>query len=111
MVYKSFAIETSGGAVKNEIMSNKELAEELHKPLIRIFEKRKVRLSFIDNIWGADLADMQLISKFNKGIRFLLFFIGIFSKYAWVITLKDKNGITITNAFQIKIRRVYLQFR
>ena len=43
---------------------------------------------------------MQLISKFNKGIRFLLCVIDIFSKYAWVIILKDKKGIRITNAFQ-----------
>ena len=49
-------------------MSNKELAEELHKP--RKFKKIKVHSHFIDNIRGADLADMQLISKFNKGIRF-----------------------------------------
>ena len=54
----------------------------------------------MDNIWGADLADMQLISKFNKGIRFLLCVFNIFSKYAWVIPSKDKKGITITNAFQ-----------
>ena len=63
------------------------------------FKKRKVRSSFIDNICGADLADMQLISKFNKELRFLLCVIGIYSKYAWVILLKDKNGITITNVF------------
>ena len=56
--------------------------------------------SFRDNIWGADLADMQLFSKFNKGFRFLLCVIDIFSKYAWVIPLKDKNGISIVNAFQ-----------
>ena len=56
--------------------------------------------SFTDNIWGADLADMQLISKFNKGIRFLLCVIDIFSKYTLVTTLKDKKGIIITNAFQ-----------
>ena len=49
---------------------------------------------------GADLADMQLISKFNEGFRFLLCVIDIFSKYAWVIPLKDKKGVTITNAFQ-----------
>ena len=49
---------------------------------------------------GADLADMQLKSKFNKGFRFLLWVIDIFSKYAWVVSLKDKKGITITNAFQ-----------
>ena len=55
---------------------------------------------FIDNIWGADLADMQLLSKFNKGIRFLLCVIDVISKYAWIDLLKDKKGITITNAFQ-----------
>ena len=72
----------------------------MHKPIIRKFNKRKVQSPFIDNIWGADLADMQLISKFNKGFRFLLCVIDIYSKYAWVIHLKDKKGITITNAFQ-----------
>ena len=51
-------------------------------------------------MWGVDFADMQLISKFNKGICFLLCVIDIFSKYAWVIPLKDKKGNTITNAFQ-----------
>ena len=54
----------------------------------------------IDDIWGADLADMQLLSKCNKGTRFLLCVIDIFSKYAWVDSLKDKKGITITDAFQ-----------
>ena len=63
-------------------MSNKELAEELHKPIIRKFEKRKVHSSFKDNSWGADLADIELISKFNKEFRFLLCVIGIFSKDA-----------------------------
>ena len=87
-------------------MSSKELAKELHKPIIRKFNKRKVHSFFIDNIWGADLADMQLISTFNKGIRFLLCIIVIFSKYAWVIPLKDKKGITITNAFPKNFKRV-----
>ena len=80
----------SGGAVKNENMSNqrpldlatRELAEELHKPIIKKFRKRKVYSPFIDNTWGADLADMRLISNFNEGIRFLLCVIDIFSKYA-----------------------------
>ena len=49
---------------------------------------------------GADLADMQLLSKFNKGFRFLLCVVDIFSKYAWVIPLKDKKGISIVNGFQ-----------
>ena len=49
---------------------------------------------------GVDLADMQLISRFNKGFRFLLCVINIFSKYAWVVPLKDKKVISIVNAFQ-----------
>ena len=61
-------------AIKNESMSNKELAEELHKSIIRKFEKTKVYSCLVDNIWDADIADMQLISKFSKGIRFLLIF-------------------------------------
>ena len=70
MVYKFFDKKTSGSGIKNENISNKELAEELHKPIIRKFNKIKVHSPFIDNIWGIDLADMQLISKSNKGFRF-----------------------------------------
>ena len=88
MVYKFFDEKTSGGTVKNENISNKELAEELHKPIIKKFKKRKVQSPFIDNMWGADVADMQLISKFNKGNRFLLCAIDIYSKYAWVIAFQ-----------------------
>ena len=71
--------------LEKEIISNKELAERSHKPINSKFEKRKVHSSFVDNIWGADVADMQLISKFNKRFRFLLFVIDVYSKYAWVI--------------------------
>ena len=81
-------------------MSDQQLAQELHKLIIRKFKKGKVHSTFIDNIRSTDLADMQLISKFNKGFRFLLCVIYIFSKYAWVIPLKDKKCITVTNAFQ-----------
>ena len=76
------------------------MAKELQKPIIRKFKKRKVYSRFKDNIWGADLADMQLISKFNKIFRFLLCVIDIFSKYAWVIPLENKKGVSIINAFQ-----------
>ena len=116
MVYKSFWWKFSGSSIKNENISNKrpldlaraakvsdrrrELAEELHKPIIRKFNKRNVQSPFMDNSWGADLADMQLIRKFNKEFRFLLCVLEIYSKYAWVIPLKDKKGTTITNAFQ-----------
>ena len=81
-------------------MSNQQLANELHKPIIRKFKKRRVYSSFKDNVWGADSADMHLISKHNKAIRFLLCVINLFSKYAWVFPLKDKQGVTIANASQ-----------
>ena len=69
-------------------MSNQELAEGLYKPIIRKFEKRKVHSSFPGNIWGADLTNMQFISKFNEVTRLLLCFVDIFSKYTWIIFLK-----------------------
>ena len=69
--------------------------------LLKNLKKRKVYSGFKDNIWGADLADMQLISKSYKGFRFLLCVIDIFSKYAWVVPLKDKKGASIVNSFLI----------
>ena len=67
---------------------------------LEILEKRTVYSGFRDSIWGADLVEIQLISKFNKGFRFLLCVIDIFSKYTWVVSLKDKRGISLVNAFQ-----------
>ena len=90
MVYKSFHKKSSGRGLTNN-NENIQLANELHKPIIKKFNKRKVYSSFKDNIWDVDLADMQLLSKFNMGFRFLLIVIDIFSKYAWVIPLKDKK--------------------
>ena len=81
-------------------MSNQKLAKEIHKPIIRKFEKWKVYSSFIDKILGAYLANIQLISKFNKRFWFLLCVINIFSKYAWIVLSKDKNSITIFDVFQ-----------
>ena len=76
------------------------MANELHKPIIRKFKKRKIYSSFRDNIWGVDLADMQSLSRYNKGIKYLLCAIDLCSKYSWVIPLKDKKGISIVNGFQ-----------
>ena len=82
IVYKFFDSKVSGSSAKL-IPENEQLANEPHKPpIIRKFEKRKVYSTFKDNIWGVDLADMQLLSKYNKGIRFLLCVIDIFIKYA-----------------------------
>ena len=106
-VYNFFDKETKGSGRPlcsvSQIASNNEnirLANELHKPIIRKFEKMNVYFSFRANIWGVDLAHMELLSKFNKGFRFLLCVIDIFSKYAWVIPLKDKKRVSIVNGFQ-----------
>ena len=80
MVYRFFGKNAVVGTVKHETIQNKELAKELQKPIIRKFEKRKVHSSFIFNIWGADLADMKLLSKFINRIYFLLWVIDIYSK-------------------------------
>ena len=71
------------------------LADERHKPIIRKFNKRKVYSQFKDNIWGVDLADMQSLSRKNKGIKYLLCAIDLYSKYAFVIPLKDKKELVL----------------
>ena len=88
-------------------MPNQKLAEELHKAVIRTFKIRKALSSFIDNIWGNNLIDTLLISKFNKIIRSLFSLIDIQSKYTRVIPSKDEKVITITNAFQNKRSEFY----
>ena len=76
-----------------------KLAEELHRPIKRKFPKRRVIVNDIDDTWSADLVDMQAFSKDNKGIKYLLTVIDIFSKYAWAIPLKNKTGESVTDAF------------
>ena len=95
MINKVFDKKSKGSGLKDQ-----QLADELHKLVIRKFKKRKLYSSFKDNTWDVDLADMQLISKYNKGIRYLLCATDLFSKYDWVVPLKDKKGVSIVNAFQ-----------
>ena len=107
MVYKFFnskvAPQTvSGKGIKE---SNNILAEELHKPVIKKINKRKVKFQFKDNIWGVDLADMQSLSKKSNSIKYLLCVIDLFSKYAFAVPLKDKKGASITNAFNKIIKK------
>ena len=108
--FKNILIKkTSGSGVNNEIKQYQQLAEELHMPIIKKLKKelysefkdniwgvdladmRLISTFNKDNIWGADLADMRLISTFNKGSRFLLCVIDSSSKYAWFAPLKDKK--------------------
>ena len=75
--------------------SSSILADELHKPIINKFNKRKVYSQFKDNIWGVDLADMQSLSRKNKCIKYLLCAIDLYSKYAFVIPLKGKKELVL----------------
>ena len=99
MIHKFFFNKKSNGSgVHTE--PNYQLANEFHKQINRKFKRRKVYSSFRDNIWGVDLADRQSLSKYNRGINYLLCAIDFFSKYAWAVPLNDKGGITIVNAFE-----------
>ena len=91
MVYKFFDKKSMGSGIKKDITkstarSSLILADELHKPVIKKFNKRKVYSQFKDNIWG-------------KGIKYHLCVTDLYSKYAFVIPLKDKKGISIVNSF------------
>ena len=112
MIYKFFDKKPKGSGVNthanDKIKQNQrpldlvthQLAEELHEPIIRKFKKRAVYSGSKDSIWGAELADMQLISKFNKGFWFLLCVIDTFSKHAWVVPLEDKKCACIVDTSQ-----------
>ena len=103
MVYKFFDKKSMGSDTAET--SSLILADELHKPVIKKFNKRKIYSQFKDNIWGADLADTQSLSKKNKGIKYLLCAIDLFSKYAFAVPLKDKKGISIVNTFNKIIKQ------
>ena len=103
MVYKFFDKNSVGSGIARD--NSSILSDELHKPVIKKFEKRKVYSQFKDNTWGVDLADMQSLSRKKKGIKYLLYAIDLFSKYAFIIPLKDKKGISILNAFDKIIKQ------
>ena len=76
-----------------------ELTDELHKPVRRKFRKRTVYAQGVDEIWAADLVDMQYYSIANKGFKYILMIIDVFSKYGWAIPIKNKSGPEIVRAF------------
>ena len=103
MVYKFFDKKSMGSGIKKD--SSLILADELDKPVIKKFNKRKVYSQFKDNIWEVDLADMQSLSKKNKNIKYLLCAIDLYSNYTFVVPLKDKKGISVTNGFNKIIKQ------
>ena len=103
MVYKFFDKSSKrSGVANNGIKQNLQLAKELYKPIIRNFKKRTVSSWCKDNIWGVDLADMQSLSKYKKEIKYSLCAIDLFSKYAWVVPIKDKKDASKVDAFKRK---------
>ena len=106
MIYKFFDKKSSGSGIatllanKSANETNYQLGNEPHKPIIKKFKKRTVYSSFRDNIWGFDLGDMQSLSKYKKGIEYLLCAIALFSEYAWVVPIKDEKRTSIVNAFE-----------
>ena len=109
--YNLFAPASYGGLskFKPKCYAKKEVREwlqsqdmyTLHKPTRRRFPRRRVVVYGIDHHWQADLVDLAKLSSFNKGFKYLLTCIGVLSRYAWVVPLKDKTGNTLKEAFEV----------
>ena len=99
MVYRFFD-KKQKEVILNPCQIKSNLLINFINQLLENLRKRKVYSFSKDNVWGFGLADMKLISKYNKGIKYLLCVIDLFSRYAWVVPLKDKKGITIVAAFR-----------
>ena len=94
MMHKFFYKKTESRANVNEV-----LADELNKPVIKRFKRRKVYTRFKDNIRAADLSEMALLSSFNRGVQYLLCMTDVFTKYTWVAPLMHKKAKTILHGF------------
>ena len=90
MVYKVFDKQTWSA-----LRADEQLAEELHEPVTKKFRRRKVYARFKDNIWPADVAEMEPLCFKNKNVKYLLYVIDVVNKYAWVKSLKDKKCKTV----------------
>ena len=98
MAYNFFDKKSGGSGIANE--PNYQLENELHKPIITKLRKEKFIHHLETIFWGIDLAAMHTLSKYNKGIKYLLCAIDLLSKYAWVSPLKNKKRTSIVNVFQ-----------
>jgi hypothetical protein len=77
----------------------KQIEVELHRKLWKNFRRRKVHVPYLDHTWSADLVDMKSLSRQNKGFKYILNIIDVWSRYAWSVPLKTKTAIDVTNAF------------
>ena len=94
MVHKFFDKKPGSGASVNE-----EPVQELHKPVIEQFKRRKVYARFKDNIWNADVAEIKSLSSANCGVKYLLCVMRVFTEYSWTKTLKDNKAKTVLRDF------------
>ena len=99
--------KTLGLGIENDY---KILSDKLHKPKRKNYLRRKIIVNHIDETFAADLVEMQKFSKINKGYRYLLTSIDIFSKYAFLIPLEDKKGITIKMLYKKFLKKQSLNF-
>ena len=90
---------------KKNLKCTGELAESLYKPVTRKFQRMRSNGNGIDEIWAADLVDMQVFSKDNNGIKYVLTVIDILSKFVWIIPLKRKTGQEFANAFSSILKK------
>jgi L-rhamnose mutarotase len=77
-----------------------KVSKELHKQITRKFQRRKVYVSEVNEVWGADLTDLQYWKDKNNGYRYILTVIDVLSKYAWAVPLKDKTAKEVAKAFE-----------
>jgi transposase InsO family protein len=83
------------------------LVNELHKPARKNYPRRKMIMKAIDDLWQIDLVEMQKFSKINKGYKYILTIICVFSKFAWAVPVKRKTAVDVTAA----LRSVFKQGR
>ena len=87
-------------ASSEKISWQQQLAKELHKPITRDFTRQRGIVNDVDEIWAAELVDMQKFNNWNKGYKYLLMVIEVFSKYGRIKPIKDKKGETVTETFK-----------
>ena len=96
-----FCDKKTGSGTKSKVKANvnEMLAQELHKPVVKKFKIRKVSSRFKDSIWATDLAEMGSLSSKNRDVNYLLCVLDVFTKYAWVKSLKNKKSKTVLHGF------------
>ena len=83
----------------------KNLIYSLHKPIRVRYTTNPTVANSIDHQWAADLADMKNLSRYNKGVKYLLTVVDILSKYAWVVPMKNKTGAEQKRAFESILKK------